>query len=166
MTLNLNRTGVICTWSFWWRALLFAAFIFVVAKPDVPSIGDTVFRSVFLLLAMFSILRAEPKSVDIAWNSVKYRDRVQIGRHSHEDVLFTLSGVTSVSICQNPIERLFGFGHMVIKCTLQFESASRDLPNRRKHAFYGIEDIERLCDEIGNYFPTEVVHIKIFGMTK
>jgi hypothetical protein len=166
MTLNLNRAGVICTWSFWWRALLFAAFIFVFAKPEVPSAGDTVFRSVFLLLAMFSILRAEPGSVEIGWNSVKYRDRVQIGRHSHEDVLFTLSGVTSVTICQNPIERLFGMGHMIIKCTLQTESSSRDLPDRRKHAFYGIENVESLCDEIGSYFPSEVVNIKIFGVSR
>ena len=115
---------------------------------------------------MVSIVRSEPKSVDITWNSVKYRDRVKISKHRREDVLFTLSGVNSVTIYQNPIERLFGFGHMVIKCTLQLESASRDLPDRKKHAFYGIEDIERLCDEIGEFFPSEVIHIKVFGMTR
>ncbi|MBQ8862874.1 MAG: PH domain-containing protein [Clostridia bacterium] len=167
MTLNLNRAGVICTWSFWWRVLLwFAGAMFALNYNRAYSSGDIIIFCIILLLIMFSIIRGEPTSVTLGWNSVKYRDRVQIGRHSHEDVLFTLSGVTSVSICQNPIERLFGMGHMVIKCTVQMESSRRDLPDRRKHAFYGITEVERLCDEIGSYFPTEVVHIKIFGMAR
>ena len=166
MTINLNRAGVICTWSFWWKALLLAAFMFFAALDDANFSQGIVFASIFWLLCVFSIIRAEPESVTLGWNSVKYRDRVQISKHRREDVLFTLSGVNSVTIYQNPIERLFGMGHMVIKCTLQLESASRDLPDRKKHAFYGIEDIERLCDEIGEFFPSEVIHIKVFGMTR
>jgi len=162
MTLDLNRAGIICTWSFWWRGLLLAMLIFALYYDST----NIVIGCMCWLLLMFSIVRSEPKSVDITWNSVKYRDRVQISKHRHEDVLFTLAGVNSVTIYQNPIERLFGFGHMVIKCTLQLESASRDLPDRKKHAFYGITDVERLCDEIGNYFPAEIIHIKVFGMTK
>ena len=166
MTLELNRAGVICTWSFWWKALLLAAFMFFAALDDANFSQGIVFASIFWLLCVFSIIRAEPESVDITWNSVRYCDRVQISKHRREDVLFTLSGVNSVTIYQNPIERLFGMGHMVIKCTLQLESASRDLPDRKKHAFYGIEDIERLCDEIGEFFPSEVIHIKVFGMAR
>ena len=166
MTLELNRAGVICTWSFWWKALLLAAFMFFAIADDVNVSRGIVFASIFWLLCVFSIIRAEPESVDITWNSVRYCDRVQISKHRHEDVLFTLSGVNSVTIYQNPIERLFGFGHMIIKCTLQLESGSRDLPDRKKHAFYGITDVERLCDEIGAFFPSEIIHIKVSGMAK
>ena len=166
MTLDLKREGIICTWSFWWRVLILFAFIFLVGYKGTPSDGDIIFGCIFLLVFMFSIIRSEPKSVDITWNSVKYRDRVQISKHRHEEVLFTLSGVNSVTIYQNPIERIFGFGHMVIKCTLQLEDASRDLPDRKKHAFYGITDVERVCDEIGAFFPSEIIHIKVFGMTR
>ena len=129
------------------------------------SVGDILPLSICGSLCIFLIIRSEPKSVTLGWNSVRYRDRVQISKHHHEDVLFTLSGVNSVTISQNPIERLFGFGHMVIKCTLQLESSSRDLPDRKKHAFYGITNVERLCDEIGAYFPSDIIHIKVFGMT-
>ncbi len=163
MTLDLNRAGVICTWSFWWKALLLSLFWFALGFDNTD---DVIVGGVFWLLAMFAIIRSEPKSVDITWNSVKYRDRVQISKHHHEDVLFTLAGVNSVTIYQNPIERLFGMGHIVIKCTLQIESASRDLPDKKKHAFYGITDVERLCDEIGDYFPADIIHIKVFGMAR
>lgn len=162
MTLNLNRAGVICTWSFWWKALLLAAFIFLLYYNS----ENIVVGCVCWLLVMFSFVRGEPKSVAIGWNSVKYRDRVQISKHHREDVLFTLAGVNSVTIYQNPIERLFGFGHMVIKCTLQLESASHDLPDRKKHAFYGITNVERLCDEIRDYFPEDIIRIKVFGMAR
>lgn len=165
MTINLNRAGIICTWSFWWRVLLVAG-LWVIFYFSDSSQSDIVVVSICMVVVMVSIVRSEPKSVDITWNSVKYRDRVKISKHRREDVLFTLSGVNSVTIYQNPIERLFGFGHMVIKCTLQLESASRDLPDRKKHAFYGIEDVERLCDEIGEFFPSEVIHIKGFGMAR
>lgn len=165
MTLDLKREGIICTWSFWWRVLLVIGLWTIFYFSD-SSQGDIVGVSICMVVVMVSIVRSEPKRVDITWNSVKYRDRVQISKHRHEDVLFTLSGVNSVTIYQNPIERLFGMGHMVIKCTLQLESASRDLPDRKKHAFYGITDVERLCDEIGAFFPSEIIHIKVFGMTR
>ena len=165
MTLDLKREGIICTWSFWWRVLLVIGLWTIFYFSD-SSQGDIVSVSICMVVVMVSIVRSEPKRVDITWNSVKYRDRVQISKHRHEDVLFTLSGVNSVTIYQNPIERLFGMGHMVIKCTLQLESASRDLPDRKKHAFYGITDVERLCDEIGAFFPSEIIHIKVFGMTR
>ena len=109
MTINLNRAGVICTWSFWWKALLLAAFMFFATADDANVSQGIVFASIFWLLCVFSIIRAEPESVTLGWNSIKYRDRVQISKHRREDVLFTLSGVNSVTICQNPIERLFGF---------------------------------------------------------
>ena len=166
MTLNLNRAGVICTWSLWWKALLLAACIFLADYQDITSGGDIAIDCIFLIVFMLSVIHSEPKSVDITWNSVKYRDRVRLSKYRHEDVLFTLSGVNSVTIYQNPIERLFGFGHKIIKCTLQTESSSRDLPDRKKHVFYGITDIDRLCDEIGEFFPSEIVHIKVFGMTE
>ena len=167
MTLDLKREGIICTWSFWWRVLLwFAGAMLALNYNRSYSSGDIIIFCIILLLIMFSIIRGEPTSVTLGWNSVKYRDRVQMGKHHHEDVLFTLAGVNSVTIYQNPIERIFGFGHMVIKCTLQLEDASRDLPDRKKHAFYGITDVERLCDEIGAFFPSEIIHIKVFGMTR
>jgi hypothetical protein len=165
MTLDLKREGIICTWSFWWRVLLVIGLWTIFYFSD-SSQEDIVGVSICMVVVMVSIVRSEPKSVDITCNSVKYRDRVQISKHHHEDVLFTLAGVNSVTIYQNPIERIFGFGHMVIKCTLQLEDASRDLPDRKKHAFYGITDVERLCDEIGAFFPSEIIHIKVFGMTR
>ncbi|MBQ9746542.1 MAG: hypothetical protein IJW21_06935 [Clostridia bacterium] len=166
MTLNLNRAGIICTWSFWWRALLWAALLFLFGLDGTFSPDDIIFDSIFFLIAMFAIIRGEPKSVELGWHSAEYRDRVKIGRSVYKDVLFRLSGINSVTIYQNPIERLFGFGHMVIKCTLQFESSGSGLPPRKKHAFYGIEDIEHLCDEIGAFFPSDIIHIKVFGMAR
>jgi hypothetical protein len=167
MALDLKREGIICTWSFWWRVLLwFAGAMFALNYNRSYSAEDIIICCIILLLIMFSIIRGEPKSVTLGWNSVKYRDRVQMGKHHHEDVLFTLAGVNSVTIYQNPIERLFGFGHMVIKCTVQYESIGSYLPKRKKHVFYGITDVERLCDEIGNYFPSNIIHIKVFGMTR
>ena len=165
MTLDLKREGIICTWSFWWRVLLVIGLWTIFYFSD-SSQGDIVGVSICMVVVMVSIVRSEPKRVDITWNSVKYRDRVQISKHRHEDVLFSLSGVNSVTIYQNPIERIFGFGHMVIKCTLQLESASHDLPDRKKHAFYGITNVERLCDEIRDYFPEDIIRIKVFGMER
>ena len=40
------------------------------------------------------------------------------------------------------------------------------MPKRKKHAFYVITDVERLCDEIGSFFPSNIIHIKVFGMER
>jgi hypothetical protein len=167
MTLDLKREGIICTWSFWWRVLLwFAGAMFALNYNRSYSAEDIIICCIILLLIMFSIIRGEPKSVTLMWHGAEYRDRVKIGKNVYKDVLFTLSGINSVTIYQNPIERLFGFGHMVIKCTVPYEIIGSYLPKRKKHVFYGISDVERLCDEIGNYFPSNIIHIKVFGMER
>ena len=166
MTVNLNRAGIICTWGFWRRGLLWAAFLFLLGLDDTISPYDIIFDSILFFIIMFAIICGEPKSVTLTWHGAEYLDRVKIGRHVYKDVLFRLSDVNSITIYQNPIERIFGFGHMVIKCTLPIEITGSYLTKRKKHAFYGITDVERLCEEIGNYFPEDIIHIKVFGMTK
>ena len=39
MTVNLNRAGIICTWGFWRRGLLWAAFLFLLGTVYLISVS-------------------------------------------------------------------------------------------------------------------------------
>jgi hypothetical protein len=38
--------------------------------------------------------------------------------------------------------------------------------NRKAHTFYGVRNPDELYAELCKFFPSEIIHIKVFGMTR
>ncbi len=180
MTVKLNRWGYLFSGSskiryFLWAVVNAYCIYYIFTDSDTDAIVLIPLNIIFLFVELVNFLIFSVSSFRVGNGFIEYYENVEMTRvlhnSSYEKMCFLIKDVKSIEIKQGVIEKLLGFAHLKV-LGLATAASSFDvyriqhIPQRKHHFFYGVRNPEALYDELCKFFPSDVVHIKVFGMAR